>query len=308
MITTELLIIGCGPAGMMAAIYAKRAGKQVRIVEKASPGGRVRSTFQVENYLGFGRVNAEELVANMVTHLRDLSITDDYGTVRKVSKTASGFLVETEEETYEAQAVIVASGTFPKAIGTAGEARLLSRGVSYCAVCDGFFYENRPVVVIGGGDSALDESLYMASLASSVVLVHDLDMFTASQATVKKVLDHPKITVRRGFAVVAFEGGDRLEAVRIRNLKEGTEEVLKAEGAFIYVGNRPETGFLNGLGVTDAAGFILANQEMASAVPGLFAAGDVIRKDYRLIATAISDGAIAALGAVKYLESLHKKG
>lgn len=308
MITTELLIIGCGPAGMMAAIYAKRAGKQVRIVEKASPGGRVRSTFQVENYLGFGRVNAEELVANMVTHLRDLSITDDYGTVRKVSKTASGFLVETEEETYEAQAVIVASGTFPKAIGTAGEARLLSRGVSYCAVCDGFFYENRPVVVIGGGDSALDESLYMASLASSVVLVHDLDMFTASQATVKKVLDHPKITVRRGFAVVAFEGGDRLEAVRIRNLKEGTEEVLKAEGAFIYVGNRPETGFLNGLGVTDAAGFILANQEMASDVPGLFAAGDVIRKDYRLIATAISDGAIAALGAVKYLESLHKKG
>lgn len=308
MITTELLIIGCGPAGMMAAIYAKRAGKQVRIVEKASPGGRVRSTFQVENYLGFGRVNAEELVANMVTHLRDLSITDDYGTVRKVSKTASGFLVETEEETYETQAVIVASGTFPKAIGTAGEARHLSRGVSYCAVCDGFFYENRPVVVIGGGDSALDESLYMASLASSVVLVHDLDMFTASQATVKKVLDHPKITVRRGFAVVAFEGGDRLEAVRIRNLKEGTEEVLKAEGAFIYVGNRPETGFLNGLGVTDAAGFILANQEMASDVPGLFAAGDVIRKDYRLIATAISDGAIAALGAVKYLESLHKKG
>lgn len=308
MITTELLIIGCGPAGMMAAIYAKRSGKQVRIVEKASPGGRVRSTFQVENYLGFGRVNAEELVANMVTHLRDLSITDDYGTVRKVSKTASGFLVETEEETYEAQAVIVASGTFPKAIGTAGETRLLSRGVSYCAVCDGFFYENRPVVVIGGGDSALDESLYMASLASSVVLVHDLDMFTASQATVKKVLDHPKITVRRGFAVVAFEGGDRLEAVRIRNLKEGSEEVLKAEGAFIYVGNRPETGFLNGLGVTDAAGFILANQEMASSVPGLYGAGDVIRKDYRLIATAISDGAIAALGAVKYLESLHKKG
>jgi thioredoxin reductase (NADPH) len=308
MITTELLIIGCGPAGMMAAIYAKRAGKQVRIIEKASPGGRVRSTFQVENYLGFGRVNAEELVSNMVTHLRELSITDDYGTVNSVVRNDAGFVVQTEAETYEAQAVIVASGTFPKAIGADGETRLLSRGVSYCAVCDGFFYENRPVVVIGGGDSALDESLYMASLASSVVLVHDLDQFTASQATVKKVLDHPKITVRRGFAVVAFEGDDRLEAVRIRNVKDGSEEVLKAEGAFIYVGNRPETGFLNGLGVTDAAGFILANQEMASAEPGLFGAGDVIRKDYRLIATAISDGAIAALGAVKYLESLHKKG
>jgi len=308
MITTELLIIGCGPAGMMAAIYAKRAGKQVRIVEKASPGGRVRSTFQVENYLGFGRVNAEELVANMVTHLRDLSITDDYGTVKSVSRNESGFVVQTEDETYQAQAVIVASGTFPKPIHVEGEARLLSRGVSYCAVCDGFFYENRPVVVIGGGDSALDESLYMASLASSVVLVHDLDMFTASQATVRKVLDHPKIAVRRGHAVVAFEGEERLEAVRIKDVHDGAEEVLKAEGAFIYVGNRPETNFLNGLGVTDAAGFILANQEMASAVPGLFAAGDVIRKDYRLIATAISDGAIAALGAVKYLESLHKKG
>lgn len=307
MISTELLIIGCGPAGMMAAIYAKRAGKQVRIVEKASPGGRVKSTFQVENYLGFGRVNAEELVTNMVTHLHDLGITDDYGTVKHVALTSDGFLVQTDLETYLAQAVIVASGTFPKPIGAPGETRLLSRGVSYCAVCDGFFYENRPVVVIGGGDSALDESLYMASLASSVVLVHDLEEFTASALTVQKVLAHPKIGVRRGCAVVEFLGEDRLETVRILHRRDNVVEDLKADGAFLYVGNRPETSFLQGLNVTDSSGYILANGEMASAVPGLFGAGDVIRKDYRLIATAISDGAIAALGAVKYLDSIKRR-
>lgn len=308
MISTELLIIGCGPAGMMAAIYAKRAGIEVRIVEKASPGGRVRSTFQVENYLGFGRVNAEELVRNMVTHLNDLGIQDDYGTVHSVQKTEKGFLVHTEKETYLASAVIVASGTFPKPIGAPNEQRLLSRGVSYCAVCDGFFYENRPVVVIGGGDSALDESLYMANIASSVVVVHDLLEFTASRMTVEKVLAHPNIQVRRGCTVVDFEGDQALASVKIRHLADQSIEDLPAEGAFLYVGNRPETGFLNGLGVTDAGGFVLANQEMVTNVPGLFAAGDAIRKDYRLIATAISDGAIAALGAVKYLESIRKKG
>lgn len=308
MISAELLIIGCGPAGMMAAIYAKRAGVDVRIVEKASPGGRVRSTFQVENYLGFGRVNAEELVRNMVTHLHDLGISDDYGTVHAVTKIEGGFLVKTEAETYVAAAVIVATGTFPKPIGAPNEARLLSRGVSYCAVCDGFFYENRPVVVIGGGDSALDESLYMANIASSVVVIHDLMEFTASRMTVEKVLTHPKIQVRRGCAVVDFEGEHALSAVRIRHLADQEIEVIPADGAFLYVGNRPETGFLDGLSVTDAGGFVIANQEMATSVPGLFAAGDAIRKDYRLIATAISDGAVAALGAVKYLESIRKKG
>jgi thioredoxin reductase (NADPH) len=308
MISTELLIIGCGPAGMMAAIYAKRAGKQVRIVEKASPGGRVKSTFQVENYLGFGRVNAEELVSNMVTHLHDLGITDDYGTVKDIVFGPDGFLVRTDLETYHALAVIVASGTFPKPIGAPGETRLLSKGVSYCAVCDGFFYEGKPVVVVGGGDSALDESLYMASLASSVMLVHDLEEFTASALTIQKVLAHPSISIRRGCDVVEFVGEDRLEAVRIRHRADNALEDLKADGAFLYVGNRPETSFLTNLHVTDSSGYILANTEMASSVPGLFGAGDVIRKDYRLIATAISDGAIAALGAVKYLESIKMRG
>jgi thioredoxin reductase (NADPH) len=307
MILTDLLIIGCGPAGMMAAIYAKRANKNVHIIEKSSPGGRVRSTFQVENYLGFGRVNAEELVNNMVMHLRDLGIEDDYGTVRTVERTDLGFCVKTDDETYCAKALIVASGTRPKPIGCENEKRLLSRGVSYCAVCDGFFYENKPVVVIGGGDSALDESLYLANISSHVTVVHDLDQFTASKGIVEKVMRSPKISIRQGVDIVRFQGEDTLESVVIRKHSDQSEEEIVASGAFIYVGNQPETAFLAGINVTDKQGFIKANTEMATSVPGLFAAGDVTKKDYRLIATAISDGAIAALGAVKYLDSLQPR-
>lgn len=300
----ELVIVGCGPAGMMAAIYAKRANKDVLILDKSTPGGRIRSTYKVDNYLGFSRVTAEELVQKMVTHLHDLEIDDTYGRVSRIERRNEGdFLVLTDSEQYLADAVIIATGTNPKTLGVENESRFLGAGLSYCAVCDGIFFEKKDVVVIGGGDSAFEESDYLSGICHSVTLLHDLPVYTANAGLVKRVSSRANVRFFPETRVLGFTGEEVLSGVRIQT-KGGEKTQIAADGVFIYVGNRPETTFVDGLGVTDKTGFIKVDSEMRTAVPGLYACGDVTKKDYRLIATAISDGAIAALGAVKYLDDL----
>lgn len=307
MIEHELVIVGCGPAGMMAAIYAKRANRDVLILDKSTPGGRIRSTYKVDNYLGFGRVTAEELVQKMVTHLHDLEIDDTYGRVSRIARHENGgFLVSTDGEEYLAQAVIIATGTNPKTLGAENESRFLGSGLSYCAVCDGVFFEKKAVVVIGGGDSAFEESDYLSGICNSVTLVHDLSEYTANAGLVKRVSSRPNVRFFRETKVLGFVGDETLTGVRIQS-KDGGKSILPADGVFIYVGNRPDTSFVDGLGLTDKSGFIKVDSEMKTIVPGLYACGDVTKKDYRLIATAISDGAIAALGAVKYLDDLNAR-
>jgi len=298
----ELLIVGCGPAGMMAAIYAKRADKDVVVLDRSTSGGRVLSTYQVDNYLGFGRVSAEELVAKMVTHLRDLGIEDRYGKVLDISRDEDGFLICADAGDYRAGAVVVATGTKPKTLGVPGETAFSGRGLSYCAVCDGVFFRDKDVVVIGGGDSALEEATYLSRIARTVTIVHDLSEFTAAAGLCARVRRNPAIRILTGTEVTAFTGDAVLRGVVVRDKATGAEAVLSAQGAFVYVGNRPETGFLVGTGAVAPDGFIVVDRDMRTKVPGLFAAGDVTKKDFRLIATAISDGAIAALSAVKYLD------
>jgi len=300
----DAIIVGAGPAGMMAAIYLKRASKDILILDKNSPGGRLRSTYQVDNYLGFGRVSAEELVQKMINHLKDLEIEETDGFVKKITRSSNGYIVQTESEAYETKAVILATGTSPKHLGVKNEKALLARGVSYCAVCDGIFFENKDVVVIGGGDSALEESLYLAEIASSVVIIHDLPELTASQGIIKKVKQHPKIQIRLNTKVLEFIGSTELEAVKLQNKSTYLLEVFPTCGAFIYVGNQADTSFLTDSMNFDQSGYIEVNQEMSTNIPGIFACGDVTKKDYRFIVTAISDGAIAALSAVKYIDSL----
>ncbi|HAQ56700.1 MAG TPA: hypothetical protein DCR44_04820 [Acholeplasmatales bacterium] len=306
MIHCELLIVGCGPAGMMAAIYAKRADKDVVVLDRSTPGGRVLSTYQVDNYLGFGRVSAEELVAKMVTHLRDLGIEDRYGKVLAIDRTDAGFRVLTDNGDYLALAVIAATGTKSKPLGVPGEADFAGKGISYCAVCDGIFFKGKDVVVIGGGDSALEESNYLAGIAKSVVIVHDLPEFTAAAGLAARIRRNPNIRIHTSTAVIGFTGDRVLEGVTIRDKETGAESVLPAQGAFVYVGNFPETGYLAKTGAVGSDGFVAVDRDMHTKIPGLFAAGDVTKKDFRLIATAISDGAIAALSAVKYLDDLRK--
>ncbi len=302
----ELLIVGCGPAGMMAAIYAKRADKDVVVLDRSTPGGRVLSTYQVDNYLGFGRVSAEELVLKMVTHLRDLGIEDRYGKVLEIVREGRGFRVVTDNGDYLAEAVIAATGTKSKPLGVEGEAAFVGKGLSYCAVCDGIFFKGKDVVVIGGGDSALEESNYLAGIAKSVAIVHDLPDFTAAAGLAARVRRNPNIRILTSTAVVGFTGERVLEGVVVKDKATGLSSVLPAQGAFVYVGNFPETGYLQKTGAVGPDGFVAVDRDMKTKVPGLFAAGDVTKKDFRLIATAISDGAIAALSAVKHLDDIHK--
>ncbi len=302
MVQCDLLIVGCGPAGMMAAIYAKRANKKIIILDKGNPGGRVLSTYKVDNYLGFSRVSAEELVSKMINHLHDLEIEDTYGDVLDIHLNDGIYRVQTDIDTYHSRAVIIASGTEPRPMGVKDEKQYLSRGLSYCAVCDGIFFEQKDVTIVGGGDSALEECLYLAEIAKSVTIVHDLPNLTAAGGLINRVKQNPKISIIASTQVTGLLGEPCINAISVKDLVTGKSRNIPTEGVFVYVGNLPRTEFLKNLDVLDQEGFIAVNSEMQTKSPGLFACGDVTKKDYRLIATAISDGAIAALSAVKYLD------
>ena len=305
MIIEDVLIVGAGPAGMMAALYAKKANKNVLILDKSMPGGRIRSTYQIDNYLGFGQVNAEELVQKMINHITDSNIRIEKALVTKIERIDSSFVVHCEKTVYYSKAIILATGTKPKLLGVENEEMYTAKGISYCAVCDGRFFEGENVVMIGGGDSALEECLYLVELAKRVTIIHEMERFTASESIVEKVLKHDRIDVLLNTSVIKFEGHESLEGVWVLDKKTNLSELIPCAGAFVYVGNNADTTFLSSFMKTDQTGYIKVNQEMATQIPGVFACGDVTKKDYRFIVTAISDGAIAALSAVKYIDHLN---
>jgi len=305
MIIEDVLIVGAGPAGMTAALYAKKANKNVLILDKSMPGGRIRSTYQIDNYLGFGQVNAEELVQKMINHITDSNIRIEKALVTKIERIDSSFVVHCEKTVYYSKAIILATGTKPKLLGVENEEMYTAKGISYCAVCDGRFFEGENVIMIGGGDSALEECLYLVELAKRVTIIHEMERFTASESIVEKVLKHDRIDVLLNTSVIKFEGHESLEGVWVLDKKTDLSELIPCAGAFVYVGNNADTTFLSSFMKTDQTGYIKVNQEMATQIPGVFACGDVTKKDYRFIVTAISDGAIAALSAVKYIDHLN---
>jgi len=231
---TEIVIIGAGPAGMMAAIYAKRANRKVMLLDKNAAGGRLHSTYEVDNYLGFGKVTAQELVEKMVNHLLDLGIDVGSGDVINLRPTGKGFIVETEETRYQADAVIIATGTNAKELGAENERKFVGRGVSYCAVCDGVFHKDEDVVVIGGGDSALEESLYLEQICRKVTIVHALPEFTAIKGVIDRVRDRPEIECLLNTEVIGFYGNERLETIKLRSIDSGEIFTRRASGAFRF--------------------------------------------------------------------------
>jgi len=299
----DIVIIGAGPAGMTCAIYAKRSNKSVLLIDQYAPGGRIRSTYQVDNYLGFGRVSAEELVSKMINHLHDVEIQEAYGFVNELKKTNDLFEIKTDDEVIYSKSVVVASGTKPKKLNIPNETELLSKGISYCAVCDAMFFQGEDVAMIGGGDSALEEALYLSGICRKVYLIHDLPYFTASKSIVEKLKTKENIIIYNQSKVEKFNGSNQLESIDICINKEAKKNI-PCSGAFIYCGSEANTSFLKDADVCDQDGFINVSPEMQTTVLGLFACGDVIKKDYRFIATAISDGAIAAMSANRYVEKI----
>lgn len=284
----KCVIIGAGPAGMNAALYLKRAGIEPIIIEKDVPGGEMLKTDKIENYLGFESISGGELALKMSIQLKDLGVNIIRDKVIKV-RYDDKFIVECEKEQYVSDYVIVATGRASRKLGLRGEEELTGKGISYCAVCDGAFYRGREVAVIGGGDAALTEALYLADLCSKVYVVvrHNL---RASDVLQNRVKTKENIIVLKNVNVNELKYDDKLSNVILDDGK-----TLPVSGMFIAIGGMPELSFLNEIDLEMKNGYILTNDKMESNIKGLYAVGDVRYKDYYQIVTAVSDGAVAAL-------------
>ena len=302
----DIVIIGAGPAGLTAGLYAGRGGLRAAVVEKLAPGGLVANTERIDNYPGFpdgisGLDLAQRMQAQAVKFGAHI-LSDEAVSIAVGQKGFSVFLAS--ETSLNAKAVIVAAGAMPRALGVPGEKELLGKGVSYCAVCDGAFFKGQDVAVVGGGDSAVQEAIYLAGLASKVTVVHRRDALRAADSLQKIAFANKKIEFLWSRAVLAIEGRDAVSGLRLQDKATLAESVLPVSGVFIYVGNQPSTGFLSGLLKTDELGYIITDCDLMTSVPGVFACGDVRKKLVRQISSAVGDAAIAATAAQRYLEAL----
>ncbi len=305
----DAVVAGGGPAGLTAALYLVRAGVSTALIEKAAPGGQVLSTAEIENYPGFPNgVKGWELADAFSAHLDPYPVARLRGDIERLERSADGYtLVLAEgEEPVAAKTVVVATGAHHRALGAPGEERLVGKGVSYCAVCDGNFYRGRDVAVVGGGNSALEEALYLARIARKVYVIHRREGFRGARHYVDKIQAMPdKIELITSHVVDEARGGENLESLLIRHVESGAVRDLPVEGFFVYVGMDPQAGFLPPDLARDAKGFILTDVEMATNLPGVFAAGDIRSKHCRQVSSAVGDGATAATAALAYLEQLH---
>jgi len=299
----DLLIIGSGPAGMTAGIYAKRANLNVAIFEKNAPGGQLVNYKEIENYTGYKKLDGFQLALNMFDHVQDIGVEVIFDEVSKVEVDGNVKKVVTNNETYETKAVIIATGNVPRRLGVEGEDELAMNGISWCAICDGPIYKDRKVVVVGGGNSAVEEASYLTTLASHVTIVQNLDDLTADYKAQEILKKAKNVDFHFGSLVKKFlKGENGLKGVVITN-KDGKEIEIEADGVFEYVGMYPVTDMVKDLGITTDYGYIVANDKMDTKIPGVFASGDVIDKQIRQVITAASDGAIAAQNVLRYLET-----
>lgn len=303
---TDLVILGGGPAGLTAGMYAARARIPLILIERGQTGGQLAATATVENYPGFIEpVIGAELAQKMEQHARRFGLEILYADVLEVSKDEGGFILRTDgSEEVECKAIIIASGASPVKLGLPGEDEFYGKGVSYCAVCDGPFFQDLEVAVVGGGDSAVEESVYLTRFAKKVHLVHRRDELRACKEIQEKAFAEPKVSIHWSTVPVEIVGEKDVTGIRLRSLKTQTEETLPVGGVFFYVGLRPNSEPFSNLVKTDSRGFVETDQEMRCSVPGIFAAGDVRAKALRQITTAVGDGATAAYSAQHYLESL----
>ncbi|MFA7377040.1 MAG: FAD-dependent oxidoreductase [Acholeplasmataceae bacterium] len=300
----DLIIIGAGPAGMTAAIYAKRANLNVVLIEKGAPGGQMVNTWEIENYTGLKKQSGADISMAMFDHVMSLGVQYEYGNVLKVEQEGNVKKVITEDKTYETKAIIVASGMLPRRLGLEHEDMLASNGVSWCAICDGPIYKGEDVVVVGGGNSAVEEASYLATLCKHVTVVQNLKELTADKKAQDILRKQKNVTIHLESVVTEFiiDEKDKLKAVKIKS-DQGDEKVIETKAVFEYIGAIPVTDFLKETGVLNAYGFIDTNEKMETKVEGIYAAGDVRTKQIRQVVTATSDGAIAVQNCLKYLET-----
>ena len=299
----DTIVIGAGPGGMTAAMYAARSELKVLLLERGAPGGQMNNTAEIENYPGFTSIMGPDLSMKMYEPLDGLGVENAYGIVQTVTVNADGTKkVTVEDGEFDAKTVIIATGANHRHLDVPGEEAYGSRGVSYCAVCDGAFFRDQDVLVVGGGDSAVEEALFLTRFGKSVTILHRRDELRAQKIIQERAFANDKISFIWDSAVEEVLGNDiKITGVKIKNLKTGEITTQAFGGLFIYVGLDPMTETVKDLGITDEAGWIVTDHEMATKVPGVFAIGDVRQKDLRQITTAVGDGAIAGQGVYQYI-------
>lgn len=306
----DVVVIGAGPAGMTAAIYAVRANLNVLLLDKLAPGGQIINTNEIENYPGAKKINGAALAMEMFEHTQQLGVEFDYRTVVRIENDGKIKKIYTKEDdaVIEALSVIVATGTRPRLLHVPLEDEFKGSAISWCAICDGAKYRGKDVVVIGGGNSAVDEGIYLASITKSLTVITDFDL-TADPASCEYLRSLDNVTVYPYKKVIEFVGQDgTLTGVRFADKDTGAnEQVVNCDGVFEYIGAVPSTDFLKGTDIIGSHGFIETNSRMATKENGIFGAGDCISKHLRQVVTATSDGAIAAQEAASYIKSLKRQ-
>ena len=298
----DMIVLGGGPGGYTAALYAARAGRSVLVLERLSPGGQMALTSEIDNYPGFPEgVDGFELGMKFQEQAHRFGAETEYAEVRSLDLRADPKVLHTPDGDFYARTVVIATGAGPRKLGLPNEERLTGRGVHYCAHCDGMFYRGRTVVLVGGGNSAAAEALHLARLAEKVILVHRRDTLRATKLYHEPLMKLPNIEFKWNSAVVELPGENRLSGVKIRNLLSGEEELLDAAALFVSIGRTPSTALVAGQ-LELENGYIVADESARTSIPGVFAVGDVRTKALRQIITAAADGANAAHFAEEYLE------
>lgn len=301
----DVIVIGSGPAGMTAALYASRSNLSVLMIEQGAPGGQMNNTAEVENYPGFSSIMGSDLAYKMYESVSRFGTENVYGIVKDIKDYGIYKEVICEDKSYEGKTVIIATGCIHRQLGVPGEKKYVGYGVSYCAICDGIFFRNKRLVVIGGGDSAVEEAIYLTKMAAEVVIVHRRDKLRAQKIIQDRAFDNEKISFVWDTVIDEIIGNEMVvTGVKAHNVKTGESVELAADGVFIYVGLDPLTAPFRELGLTNEAGWIPTDKEMHTNISGIFAIGDVREKDLRQITTAVGDGSIAGHQVYKYLEAL----
>lgn len=301
----DVIIIGAGPAGMTAAVYTSRANLSTLMLERGVPGGQMANTEEVENYPGFDHILGPELSTKMFDHAKKFGAEYAYGDVKEVIDGKEYKTIKAGSKEYKARSIIISAGAEYKKIGVPGEQELGGRGVSYCAVCDGAFFKGKELLVVGGGDSAVEEGVYLTRFASKVTIVHRRDELRAQKILQDRAFANEKIDFIWSHTVKQINDKDgKVGSITLVSTKNGEEMEFPADGVFIYIGMVPLTKPFESLGITNSNGYIETNEQMETKVPGIFAAGDIREKTLRQIVTATGDGSIAAQNAQHYVEEL----
>ncbi|NZA37727.1 thioredoxin-disulfide reductase [Eubacterium callanderi] len=299
----DIIIIGSGPAGLAAGLYAARGQMRTLILEKGGFGGQIATSWEVENYPGAPTdTTGPSLTERMREQCVDFGVEFQTEEFKYFEKTGQTFEVTTSSTVYQTKAIIVATGAQPKLLGCPGELEFRGLGVSYCATCDANFFRNLEIAVVGGGDTAIEEAIYLTKFASKVTVIHRRDKLRAAKVLQERAMENEKIRFVWDSVVEEIKGDGLVQSIVVKNVKDGALTEIPVQGVFVYVGQIPHTQYFVGTLEKDARDYLITDEDMCTNIPGVFAAGDVRRKSLRQVVTAAGDGAIAAVSAIKYIE------